>query len=144
MSDWIEWRGWSCPVAEDTQVFVRLRDGFESVISRRADHYTWGHGSMYDVVEYKLAEPKNNKQMNITMEVTPEEEEAFKALDVQVGGGHYKDLKIQPIEYIHANKLGYCEANVVKYISRWRAKGGKKDLQKAKHYIDLLIQLEGM
>jgi hypothetical protein len=99
---------------------------------------------MHDVVEYKLAEPKNNKQMNITMEVTPEEEEAFKALDVQVGGGHYKDLKIQPIEYIHANKLGYCEANVVKYISRWRAKGGKKDLQKAKHYIDLLIQLEGL
>lgn len=65
-------------------------------------------------------------------------------LDVQVGGGHYKDLKIQPVEYIHANKLDYCEANVVKYITRWRDKGGKKDLEKAKHYIDLLIQLEGL
>lgn len=65
-------------------------------------------------------------------------------LDVQVGGGHYKGLKIQPIEYIHANNLGYCEANVVKYISRWRSKGGLQDLQKVKHYVDLLIKLEGL
>lgn len=65
-------------------------------------------------------------------------------LDVQVGGGHYKGLKIQPIEYIHANNLGYCEANVVKYISRWRSKGGLQDLEKVKHYVDLLIKLEGL
>ena len=65
-------------------------------------------------------------------------------LDVQVGGGHYKDLKIQPIEYIHANSLGYCEANVVKYISRWKSKGGLQDLKKVKHYLDLLIKLEGL
>ena len=65
-------------------------------------------------------------------------------LDVQVGGGHYKDSKIQPIEYIHANNLGYCEANVVKYISRWRSKGGLQDLEKVKHYVDLLIKLEGL
>jgi hypothetical protein len=66
------------------------------------------------------------------------------ALEIQVAGSHYKDLKIQPIEYIHANQLGYCEANVVKYISRWRAKGGKADLEKVKHYVDLLIELEGL
>lgn len=65
-----------------------------------------------------------------------------RALEVQVAGSHYKDLKIQPVEYIHANQLGYCEANVVKYISRWRAKGGKADLEKVKHYVDLLIELE--
>ncbi len=65
-----------------------------------------------------------------------------KALAVQVGGDHYKKLKIQPIEYIHANQLPYCEANVVKYISRWREKGGVKDLEKVKHYVDLLIELE--
>ena len=70
--------------------------------------------------------------------------DAPQALDVQVGGNHYKDLKIQPIEYIHANNLGYCEGNVVKYISRWRSKGGIKDLEKVKHYVDLLIQLEGL
>lgn len=63
-------------------------------------------------------------------------------LDQQVGGNHYKDLKIQPVEYIHANNIGYMEGNVIKYVSRWRAKNGIKDLEKAKHYIELLIQLE--
>lgn len=65
------------------------------------------------------------------------------ALATQVGGRHYKDMKIQPVEYIHANGIGYFEGNVIKYISRWRAKNGVADLQKARHYIDLLIELEG-
>lgn len=64
------------------------------------------------------------------------------ALDVQTGGNHYKDLKIQPVEYIHANGLGFCEGSVVKYITRWRAKNGIEDLKKARHFIDLLIELE--
>ena len=64
------------------------------------------------------------------------------ALDVQVSGNHYKDLPIQPVEYIHANNIGYFEGNVIKYVSRWRAKNGIKDLEKAKHYIELLIELE--
>ena len=66
-----------------------------------------------------------------------------RALDVQVSGNHYKDLAIQPVEYIHANGIGYFEGNVIKYVSRWRNKNGIKDLEKAKHYIDLLIELEG-
>jgi hypothetical protein len=66
------------------------------------------------------------------------------ALDVQIGGSHYKDFKIQPIEFIHANNLPYCEANVIKYVSRWKTKNGLADLLKAKHYIDLLIELEGL
>ena len=64
------------------------------------------------------------------------------SLNKQVAGDHYKDLPIQPIEYIHANALGYMEGNVVKYISRWRKKNGIADLEKAKHYIELLIELE--
>ena len=64
------------------------------------------------------------------------------ALDVQVAGDHYKKLAIQPVEYIHANKIGYFEGNVIKYVSRWRSKNGIKDLEKAKHYIELLIELE--
>ena len=66
-----------------------------------------------------------------------------RALDVQVAGNHYKELAIQPVEYIHANNIGYFEGNVIKYVSRWRSKNGIKDLEKAKHYIDLLIELEG-
>mgnify|MGYP003658585656 CR=1 FL=1 len=65
-----------------------------------------------------------------------------KPLSRQVAGNHYKDMPIQPVEYIHANALGYLEGNVVKYISRWRKKGGLADLQKAKHYVELLIELE--
>ena len=65
------------------------------------------------------------------------------ALDVQVQGDHYKKLKIQPVEYIHANGIGYFEGNVIKYITRWRDKGGNADLLKAKHYIELLLELEG-
>ena len=66
----------------------------------------------------------------------------YDPLNTQVAGSHYKDLPIQPVEYIHANALGYFEGNVIKYISRWRKKNGIADLEKAKHYIDLLIQLE--
>lgn len=64
------------------------------------------------------------------------------ALDTQVDGDHYKTKAIQPVEYIHANNLGFCEGNVVKYITRWRDKNGIKDLEKARHYLDILIQLE--
>ena len=63
--------------------------------------------------------------------------------DYQVGGDHYKKLKIQPTEYIMANYLNWCEGNAVKYITRHRIKGeGLKDLCKAKLYIDLCIELE--
>ena len=65
-----------------------------------------------------------------------------KALDIQVGGNHYKNMIIQPIEFIHKNNLNYCQANVIKYICRYKGKNGIEDLNKAKHYIDLLIDFE--
>lgn len=63
-------------------------------------------------------------------------------LTTQVGGNHYKEMKIQPIEYALANNLPFVEANVVKYVSRWRKKGGVADLKKARHMLDLLIAHE--
>ena len=68
--------------------------------------------------------------------------EPVPALSKQVGGDHYKDKKIQPIEYIHANNLGFCVGNVIKYVTRYKDKNGIADLEKAKHYIELLIELE--
>jgi hypothetical protein len=66
-----------------------------------------------------------------------------KVTDHQVGGDHYKKLTIQPTEYIMANNLNFCEGNVVKYVTRHRVKGeGLQDLLKARHYIDLCIELE--
>ena len=64
------------------------------------------------------------------------------ALDVQVGGGHYKSFPIQPVEYCQKNRLGFCESCIIKYASRHREKGGKEDLLKIKHFVDLLIELE--
>jgi hypothetical protein len=62
-------------------------------------------------------------------------------LDTQVAGSHYKDHAIQPIQYIVANELPFCEGNVIKYVTRHRTKGGAEDLRKARHYIDLILKL---
>ena len=59
--------------------------------------------------------------------------------DTQIGGSHYKDMAIQPIEYILGNELGYVEGAVIKYVSRWKTKSGIEDLRKARHFLDLLI-----
>lgn len=63
-------------------------------------------------------------------------------LDVQVGGEHYKDMPIQPVEFIQRNGLRCCEANIVKYACRHRMKGGKEDVKKIIHYAKLLLELE--
>lgn len=64
------------------------------------------------------------------------------ALDKQISGNHYKDKGIQPIVYIHANNLGFCAGNVVKYVTRYKTKGGAADIRKAIHYLELLLELE--
>lgn len=66
--------------------------------------------------------------------------EAKSPWDTQVGGNHYKSLPIQPAQFAMANKLDYCQSNAIKYIVRHESKNGKQDLEKAKHYIDLLIE----
>jgi hypothetical protein len=60
----------------------------------------------------------------------------------QVGGDHYKKLGIQPVEFAHANSLDFFQGNIVKYTTRWRDKGGLADLRKAKHMLELYIELE--
>jgi hypothetical protein len=68
--------------------------------------------------------------------------EAADALTHQEGGNHYKDLKIQPVEYIDANQLDYFQGNVVKYITRHKSKNGAQDVRKALHYCQLILQLQ--
>lgn len=63
-------------------------------------------------------------------------------LDTQVAGDHYKGRAIQPIEYAHANSLDFFQGSVVKYVTRWRDKGGLADLEKAKHFLELYMELE--
>ena len=64
------------------------------------------------------------------------------SLKEQVGGSHYKGMAIQPAEFVHANKIPYLEGSVIYYVARWREKNGIEDLKKARHTLDLLIELE--
>ena len=128
MSEWIEWSGGECPVPPHTMVEVRYQDG-------STDHWlshtvNWDQeGTSADIVAYRVVEQKTAAEPT--------------ALSHQEGGDHYKKLAIQPVEYIHKNGIGYFEGNVIKYVTRWRNKNGVADLKKARHYIDLLIELEG-
>ncbi|CAH9016477.1 protein of unknown function DUF3310 [Vibrio phage 382E49-1] len=63
------------------------------------------------------------------------------ATDRQIGGDHYKSLKIQPHEYIEANSLPFLEGNVVKYVTRHASKNGVQDIDKAIHYLELIKQM---
>lgn len=60
-------------------------------------------------------------------------------LKEQIGGNHYREMKIQPLEYIIENNIGYVEGNIIKYISRYKSKNGLEDLKKAQHYLEILI-----
>lgn len=113
-------------------------------------------GCSDSVVGYRISKWKRQKQKRDEIALqklknaapltvaTPEEEEALNAIAAnatQVGGQHYKSKSIQPWDYIASNNLGYLEGNVVKYVSRWKDKGGVEDLKKAQHYLAKLIEV---
>lgn len=62
--------------------------------------------------------------------------------DRQVGGQHYKNRSIQPWDFVLANQIPYMEGTIIKYLFRWRDKGGLNDLRKAQHFLDKLIEWE--
>ena len=62
--------------------------------------------------------------------------------DIQISGTHYKDMKLQPIDFIMQNNLDFCTGNAIKYLCRHKAKNGKQDLEKAIHYIQMLMEQE--
>jgi hypothetical protein len=64
------------------------------------------------------------------------------AIDKQVAGDHYRKYKIQPVEFCIANDIGFLAGNVIKYVCRYRDKGGAEDIKKARHYLDLILQFE--
>lgn len=64
------------------------------------------------------------------------------ALNTQVGGSHYKDMVIQPVEFCQKNKLTFIESCVIKYVCRHRAKNGRQDIEKAIHFLNLLLEME--
>lgn len=64
------------------------------------------------------------------------------ALDQQIGGDHYKKYVIQPLEFVHKNKIPPVEASIIKYVIRHKDKNGIEDLLKARHLIDALIEMD--
>ena len=69
--------------------------------------------------------------------------QALKATLKQVGGSHYKDCKIQPVEFIVGNDLTFLEGNIIKYVTRHRRKGeGRKDIEKVIHYAEMILEME--
>jgi hypothetical protein len=96
----------------------------------------------------KVYNKGNNRPLNTMDEIAYHEleskcknlEEKLGAYDKQVGGAHYKDMKVQPAQFINDNKLLFAEGNAIKYICRHKHKGEVQDLEKAKHYIDMIIE----
>jgi tRNA G37 N-methylase TrmD len=74
----------------------------------------------------------NLKQFNETKRI--------ESNDTQIGGNHYKVMKIEPVTFIIENDIPFVEGNIIKYVCRWKSKGGVEDLKKARHYIDMLIK----
>ena len=140
MSDWIEWSGKTRPVDADTIVQVRFRGGDTDTGEAGTWSLCWVAGDdADDIVAYRVI-GTNPIQDLVTR--SEEKQNPANPLAVQVAGDHYKKLKIQPIEFIHANGIPFAEGSVIKYVTRWRDKGGIKDLEKARHFLDLLIDLE--
>ena len=64
----------------------------------------------------------------------------YDSLEKQVGGKHYRNMKIQPAEFINENKLLFAEGNPIKYICRHQSKGKADDIKKAIHYLEMILE----
>ena len=123
------WRRWDGKgkVPYVGMIEVTFRDGCTERAESRG--FRWTHiNSCSDIVAWRPAGSDSEKV-----------ETAF---DTQIGGEHYKKHAIQPVEFITKNALGFLEGCVIKRICRYEDKNGLEDLKKAKHEIDLLIELK--
>ena len=85
--------------------------------------------------ECSICKPKRKTlPVNLNSAVSP--------LSNQVGGGHYKDMPIQPVEFCQKNRIPFCEASAIKYICRHKKKNGVEDVRKAIHFLKMLLELE--
>ncbi len=110
-----------------TEHKARLQESIDKLEPSPVRKYTWQHWFLHQLVCFER-NPKGILPMN--------------ANDIQIGGDHYKDNKIQPWDCIAVWGLGFLDGNAVKYLARWRHKNGLQDLRKAQHYISKLIEEE--
>lgn len=105
-----------------------------------------------DYIHYKMGEDSFNNTANADWfcekfepyigNVEKIESPNKNALDTQIGGNHYKNMNIQPIEYIYANELDFFQGNIIKYATRHKNKNGAEDIKKIKHYCDLILKYQ--
>lgn len=130
IGDWIRTK-WGCNgVTQYGSYQVIDVDPFRETVSFRDDD---GH-----VRTWKFHCVNKLPEASKVAETEPKET----VLSTQVGGDHYKSMGIQPVDYIHANNLDYFEGNIVKYITRHRAKGGRRDIEKLIHYAQMILERE--
>lgn len=123
----------------------RLDELQEAVIDRHIEYVNATPETDYEQLcfdKFVAAATKRDEYMAGEFDDEFGDMEAASALYTQVGGDHYSKRAIQPIEFIAANDLNFMEGSIVKYIVRWRDKGGFQDLEKIKQYVDLLIEME--
>ena len=124
--EWARWDG-KGRVPYFGMIEVTFRDG--DIERAESGAFRWNHrGTCSDIIAWRP--------------VVVDSEKVETALDTQIGGAHYKNCAIQPVEFITKNKLGFLEGCVIKRICRYEDKNGLEDLKKAKHEIDLLIELK--
>ena len=100
-----------------------------------------GFGANFEKIKRKLNDATPQEWDKATREIksgADYPEDSVKAVDKQVGGNHYKKFVIQPAEFCYKNNIPYLESTAIKYLCRWRDKGGLQDLDKAIHFIELL------
>ncbi|MGE9292830.1 MAG: DUF3310 domain-containing protein [Puniceicoccales bacterium] len=143
------WDGGECPVPGDWMVQIKQIDGElrQGSSAMSADGWMWGVVTAFKPIS-RPDMPRHSESAEQPESPAVVEDsgdicgDTVSALDVQEGGDHYKKLKIQPMEYSMANNLDACQHTIVKYVTRFRDKGGIEDLRKAKHCIDMLIEFE--
>ena len=119
-----------------TQIIEECEGGVDQIYVQNAT------GCVYyyeDDIELVSEQQPNEKLQEILNLDAPKQQSA---LDVQVGGEHYKNKGIQPVEYAFRNNLGFLEANVVKYVSRHEDKNGADDIKKAIHYCKFILEFK--
>ncbi len=165
---WIKWSGGECPVSSWTRIDIKT-DNLGIINDQPACNFYWhdpdiiayrvvvskeesttgsldvegvitGEPSKHHWACPRKEEPKKHPLLRVEYKLnTKDITQNNKDDSEQIGGDHYSKRKIQPIDYIIANKMNFCEGNIIKYVTRYKEKGGQEDLKKARHYIDFLI-----
>ena len=121
-------------------------DKHETSFMMKVEREGWYTYTQGEFIEYDYPDESEYYPLPSPPYYNPEDvafkESTNSPLDVQEGGNHYKKYKIQPIEYIHANGIGYLEGNVIKYVTRHQDKNGVEDIKKAMHYLELILEME--